>query len=381
MLRREGATPRLTGIEHLGSSGRGGVLRVSLAGPGLPASVIVKWFTGPVPGGDQISGHGPDAGADEVCQDEREVFSARRYLAELIGAELTAGAMGVSGPYGHDNANLLIVLPDHGRWPTLADALDGPPDRTRAATVAWARCLAKVHAALRGCRSLDQARWRELAGSALPSREESLPCDYWRAAAADAGSGWPCEAAGELDDCYRFLRSAPAWDSFCLADMCPGNALLTDDGVIFCDFEWSGPGNGLLDLAALGLGFAGCQQPRQVDEEIVRAAERAYLLEYAAALEARAEPAPSAADLAAGLLRASAVRLWWDNCDQPPSPLLAPPDLAERRSRLLARLRRFVGQARRLDDLPALTGVAERLITVWTARWPGSQRSPGQVPL
>ncbi|SDI45958.1 Phosphotransferase enzyme family protein [Actinokineospora alba] len=72
-------------------------------------------------------------------------------------------------------------------------------------------------------------------------------------------------------------RVATGGPSLLHGDPCPGNLLVTPDGVHFIDFEQAGRGSGLAELAYLRMAFPTCGYSTVLAPEVIASAESAYL--------------------------------------------------------------------------------------------------------
>lgn len=264
LARRTGAPVTLVDPEDLGGSGRSVVLRVRVAENPfqLPRTLVVKQVRrgGGVP--DAAVGEGPlaDAGADPSAAEEREAF-LREVVSYQFATALHADHRPGATLVAHDVDDRLLVLGDLGAAPTMAEVVLAHDGATlHHALMAWAQALGRMHAATAG---------RELDFAALLRRSDDTAwVDPLAAPARAALAELPDRVAAHLgvvaDDavraraarCTRLLDGGLR--AFSPSDLCPGNALVTADGVKFLDFEGGGFRDVALDAAYALVPFPDC---------------------------------------------------------------------------------------------------------------------------
>lgn len=82
---------------------------------------------------------------------------------------------------------------------------------------------------------------------------------------------------GDQGHAYQEGRPTPTTDPCLLhGDPCPDNALHTQGGIRFVDFEQAALGDGLVELAYLRIGFPTCWCVTATPVPLLRQAEQAY---------------------------------------------------------------------------------------------------------
>jgi hypothetical protein len=221
-----------TVIRRLSSSPRSRVWLVEF--DGFPA--IVKQVTG---------GSGADAGARFA----REVTALR--LARRVRPAVVPDVLGT------DPGALVMVLE------YLAEAVRAPaPDWM----IEYATALARLHSAT----GPDDA-------GALPAWAGPGQADVraFVSLAERLGVPVPASLAASLDGMVERLNAA-GHHALLHGDPCPGNAMRTDNGIMFVDLEQASLGDGRAELAYLRTGFPTCWCAASAPGPVLRQAEAAY---------------------------------------------------------------------------------------------------------
>jgi len=266
LTRRTGAPVTLVEPTDLGGSDRTMVLRVRAEeNPfSLPKTMIIKRVLG-----DRADG--PPDGAREAFLREAVSYQFGNTLrsANRPGAEL----------FAHDVDDGLLVLSDLGNGPTLAEVLLRGEDSTmQHGLMAWAQALGRMHAATADGEGDFQALMRRtksgswpypLAGPAGEALQQ-LP----QLMDAQLGVSTP-RAVHQRAMQTQHLLGPDALRAFSPSDLCPDNAMITDEGVRFLDFEWGGFRDVMLDAAYALVPFPACWCIHEVSyaqsEELVQA--------------------------------------------------------------------------------------------------------------
>ncbi len=261
----------------LRKQGRNRVLRCPVrdAPDGAPASVIIKASVG----------EGADAfdPATDVPGSTSWRFHNEWAGSELVGGLGTAPALGTR-LYAADPAVGVVITEDLGAGGCLADRMQGT-DRpaSEAGLFAYARSLGRLHAATAGRR----AEWRRSSFGTDTQGQEGEGAQWlrenvapFRAQCAALGvaltTGFEAEVAqvaGALDAPGPFLSFTPG-------DTCLDNhRFVTEEGLCFFDFEFSGFRHALLDAAYLRAPFPTCWCVSRLPTDLTPRLEEAYRVE------------------------------------------------------------------------------------------------------
>jgi hypothetical protein len=287
---------------------------------------------------------------------------------------------------GADTEAGIVLMEDLGPGPSLADSLlTGEPGQAKADLIAYARALGRLHAWSRSRGDeLAALRARYAPGAALEPT--------WMGA-IERGRGAFLRVAAELglatdgvDDEISGLgalmsgsgrggsglsgsgRGGSGYLGLVHGDLCPDNVrLVGGDGRIF-DFETSGWGPVVLDVAYLLAPFPSCWCFGAVPADVAGPALDAYRVEAGAGpndlgpdWDAAMAAAVASWIIARGTAMATALdedRRWGTTGMRP---------------RLLAWLRTFTGAARQAGVLPRLRALARELDAELSSRWPQAQ--------
>lgn len=268
LTRRTGAPVTLVDPVDLGGSDRTMVLRVRAEeNPfSLPKTMVVKKVL--------VHPEGAANGADTT----REAF-LRETVSYQFGTALRPENRPGAELFAHDVDDGLLVLSDLGSGPTLADVLlRGDELAAQHGLMAWAQALGRMHSATADgeddfkalLRRADHQAWTYPLGSSARAAIKHLP----QLLATHLGVPTP---AAVLDRAARTERllGPEALRAFSPSDLCPDNAMITDDGVRFLDFEWGGFRDVTLDAAYALVPFPACWCIHEVtdaqSEELVQA--------------------------------------------------------------------------------------------------------------
>jgi len=266
LARRTGAPVTLVDPIDLGGSDRTMVLRVRAEeNPfSLPKTMVIKRMLG------VRTGRSADVAREAFL---RETVSYQ--FGNVLRPENRPGAE----LFAHDVEDGLLVLADLGNGPTLADVLlRGEESTMQHGLMAWAQALGRMHAAtadgeddfrvlLRrakpGAWPYPLASGAELALKQLPQLLEAQLSVRTLSAVRERAAG------------TQRLLGPDALRAFSPSDLCPDNAMITDEGVRFLDFEWGGFRDVTLDAAYALVPFPACWCIHEVSdaqsEELVQA--------------------------------------------------------------------------------------------------------------
>jgi hypothetical protein len=157
-------------------------------------------------------------------------------------------------------------------------------------------------------------------------------------------------------------------------DPCPDNVVLTGDHVRLLDFEFGRFGHALLDAAYARMMFPTCWCARRLPPRLVALTESAYRAELVSGC-------PQAGDDRVFEPALSLACAFWalNTVDRHLEGALEQDrqwGISTMRPRVLARLEGFITTADAFDQLPALRGAADRLLTVLRQRWPDTSPLP-----
>ena len=274
-----------------------------------------------------------------------------------------------------DAAAGVMVFADLGAdLPWLAyPLLHGSASEATAALHAYAISLGRLHAATVGCGNIYVAALRE----GYPrSRAPRAIGEAWLASSAGVG---PSLLGGALPDdelelLLQHMRDPGPWLALVHGDPCPDNVLLTAQGAVLLDFEFSAPGHALIDATYWRMGFPTCWCAGRVPEPVAESVELAYRNTVASAIA-------DACDVAAFRLEyaiAMVVRLFggleW-NLD---AALKSDSTwgIATLRNRILWHLQAAIEATERAQAMPNLRRVTQQWLADLACRWPDVEPLP-----
>jgi len=268
LTRRTGAPVTLVDPVDLGGSERTIVLRVRAEeNPfSLPKTMVVKRVLAC-----------PD-GASPATDTAKDAF-LREAVSYQFGNTLRPENRPGAQLFAHDVDDGLLVLSDLGSGPTLADVLlRGDELAAQHGLMAWAQALGRMHAATADgeddfralLRRANRQPWPYPLDNTAREALEQLP----DLLVAQLGVKTPAAVQERAAGTQRLL-GPEALRAFSPSDLCPDNAMLTDAGVRFLDFEWGGFRDVTLDAAYALVPFPACWCIHQVtdaqSEELVQA--------------------------------------------------------------------------------------------------------------
>ncbi|WP_127783158.1 kinase [Rhodococcus sp. X156] len=259
LTRRTGAPVTLVDPVDLGGSDRTLVLRVRAEeNPfSLPKTMVVKrMLEGPL-------------GDSAQSADARGAF-LREAVSYQFGNSLRPEHRPGAEMFAHDVDDGLLVLSDLGNGPTLADVLlRGDGSGVQHGLMAWAQALGRMHAATANgeddfrtlLRRANRQAWPDPMAKVATTALNTLP----DLLAAQLGVSTPPTVAARATGAQRLLGQ-DALRAFSPSDLCPDNAMITDGGVRFLDFEWGGFRDVTLDAAYALVPFPSCWCIHEVGE-------------------------------------------------------------------------------------------------------------------
>ncbi len=266
LARRTGAPVTLVDPIDLGGSDRTMVLRVRAEeNPfSLPKTMVIKRMLG------VRTGRSADVAREAFL---RETVSYQ--FGNVLRPENRPGAE----LFAHDVDDGLLVLADLGNGPTLADVLlRGEESTMQHGLMAWAQALGRMHAATADgeddfrvlLRRAKPGAWPYPLASGAEQALKQLPQLLEAQLSVCTPSAVRERAAGT-----QRLLGPDALHAFSPSDLCPDNAMITDEGVRFLDFEWGGFRDVTLDAAYALVPFPACWCIHEVSdaqsEELVQA--------------------------------------------------------------------------------------------------------------
>jgi len=285
---------------------------------------------------------------------------------------------------GADTEAGILVMEDLGLGPSLADSLlTGEFDQAQAGLIAYARALGRLHAwsASRGA-ELAALRARYAPGAALEpawtgaierGREAFLGVAAGLGLATD-GVGDEIAGLGALMSGSGPGGSGPAGSGLGGAgylglvhgDACPDNVRLAGGECLIFDFETSGWGPVVLDVAYLLAPFPSCWCFGAVPSDVAMPALDAYRVQGSAGTnDLGPDWAAAMAAAVAGWLVARG-RVMASALEEDRRPW----GTAGMRPRLLAWLGSFTGAASQAGVLPRLRALTGQLAEELSSRWP-----------
>jgi hypothetical protein len=261
--------------EDLGGSARSRVLRFIAVRAGrswtfvlkapVERTALAKEWT------DRAGRLGNEVAALRFLQSELSVEEGRCVVAKMVGANLQLG---------------LIVLeeiaPTRGRLDGLLWGKFKVQGGVAAAVEKLALALAQIHSASAGTEQLKKyGVFRESTGCEQKAAPDSSSVLGLVKMAQTLNVELRNEDAvvQELRDCFSESFSAHGeFAALIHADLCPDNCMVLNKRGDICilDFEFSRPGNAIMDVAFLRLGFPTCWCAGRLSRAVVRASEKAY---------------------------------------------------------------------------------------------------------
>jgi hypothetical protein len=275
----------------------------------------------------------------------------------------------------------LAILADLGGGPSLADALlRGTAEDAENALVLWARTLAEAHAAGRGRRPKFEAelalRSGDLPGTA-PSMRNVIE-DAVRVLDRDCATLGVVVPSGALEDLRELserLSARSELASLTPGDTCPDNCVrAAADRLVLIDFEDAQWRHVAWDVACLLVPWPTCWCSWRMPDSAAGAAVAAYREVAAGAFSDVGRPGFEAdlqCAVAGWALIATAALL--DRAMGGGEPNLGPAKpTPPRRATVLHRLE----QAARIDAVPSLAELSDRLAVELRGRWGADLRLP-----
>jgi len=266
LARRTGAPVTLVDPIDLGGSDRTMVLRVRAEeNPfSLPKTMVIKRMLG-------------------ACTGRQAVAAREAFLRETVSYQFGNALRPEHRPgaelFAHDVEDGLLVLSDLGNGPTLADVvLRGEESTVQHGLMAWAQALGRMHAATADgeddfralLRRAKRGTWPYPLADGAEQALQQLP----QLLDSQLGVPTPSAVRDRAASTQRLLGS-DALRAFSPSDLCPDNAMITDEGVRFLDFEWGGFRDVTLDAAYALVPFPACWCIHEVTdtqaEELVQA--------------------------------------------------------------------------------------------------------------
>ncbi|PYN25949.1 MAG: hypothetical protein DMD99_06945 [Candidatus Rokuibacteriota bacterium] len=310
-------------------------------------------------------------------------WDVRRFFSDWVGAEFlsTIPTVPRSSPrfYAGDRSLGFFVLEDLGPHRSLVEPLLGE-EATSAATalLTLATCLGKLHAATLGQSARFESLCRDLhpeAGLLAPSGAEFHErARRLQAALERLEVRVDASFRRELETVSGTIERPGPFFTYVHGDPCPDNIFLTGEQAYLIDFEFGRFGHALIDATYGRMMFPTCWCANRLPGALISRMESAYRAELV-------KGCPEAQDdrvFETALVRVCAFwllnTLGWhlDGALREDRTW----GIATVRSRLLGRLEAFLALAGALTQLPAVQGLAERLLEVLGERWPEAPPLP-----
>jgi thiamine kinase-like enzyme len=355
-----GSQVRLGEVAPLTEKGRRNVvLRCHDLSSGAPSSFIIKQVA--------IENYDPR---------DTTSWDVRRFFSDWVGAEFLSTIPSVPrcSPrfFAGDRASGFFILEDLGPHRSLVKPLlEEDAASAAVALLAFATCLGQLHAATRRHSARFERLCHDLspetglvtwAGAEFHERIKLLQAGLEQLAVRS-------EAAflEELETVSGAIERPGPFFTYIHGDPCPDNVFLSGDQVRLIDFEFGRFGHALIDASYGRMMFPTCWCANRLPQGLISRMESAYRAELV-------KGCPEAADdsaFEAALVEVCAFWLLNTLGWQLQGALREDRTwgIATVRSRLLSRLETFVTIAGERRQLPAVRGVAERLLEVLRERW------------
>jgi aminoglycoside/choline kinase family phosphotransferase len=296
---------------------------------------------------------------------------ARGFDAELAALEFLNPMETAVAPrlLGADPSAGILIMEDLGPGSSLADSLlAGNGDRAEADLVSYARAMATMHAWSVG-RSREYAEIRARHGQS----ESPMDPDWIDAVARDGARflevstqlGLPTADVDDEIDSLPALMGSSGHIGLVHSDLCPDNTHIAGGNCRLIDFETSGWGPIVLDVAYLLAPFPSCWCFASLPSEAAGPALFAYRDQVTNAgidLGPDWETALAAALAVSVVARARGIARALDKDRDWGTTTMRP--------RLLTWLHSFIGAASRTGALPRLRSLAEAMHEQLRLRWP-----------
>jgi len=355
-----GSQVRLGEAASLTEKGRrNAVLRCRNLSGGAPSSFIIKQLA--------VENYDPR---------DTTSWDVRRFLRDWVGAQFlnTIPSVARCSPrfFAGDRASGFFILEDLGPHRSLVKPLlEEDAAGAASALLAFTTCLGRLHAATRGhsarfeslCHDLSpEAGFVPWAGAEFHERIKLLQAGLEQLAVRSETA-----FLQELETVSGAIERPGPFFTYVHGDPCPDNVFLNGQQVRFIDFEFGRFGHALIDATYGRMMFPTCWCANRLPQSLLSRMEAAYRTELVKGCSEAADDVvfePALVGVCAfwllntlgwhlqGALRED--RTW---------------GIATVRSRLVARLETFVTIAGERGHLPAIRGVAERLLEDLCERW------------
>lgn len=319
---------------------------------------------------------------DTYNPEDAASWDTRRFFSDWAGAEFLSAVLDTHRSprfYGGDYSLGFFILEDLGDQRSLVEPLlEEDAAGAEKALLSFSACLGSLHAGTIGQSARFETLLRAIspqvgtftrAVTELGERVTQLQvCLDGLGVRAEMGFSQEVEAV------VTAIENPGPFLSYIHGDPCPDNASWNGEELRLIDFEFGGFGHALLDGTYGRMLFPTCWCANSLPSGVVSRMEAVYRAELAKRCpEAQDDRVFEAAlarvcgfwllsTLNRDLARAvEADRTW---------------GIATMRQRLLARLEAFITTAEECNELPALRGMASRLLKVLHKVWPETPRLP-----
>ncbi len=278
--------------------------------------------------------------------------------------------------FGADQASRTLLLEDlgPGRQDLTGPLLGDDSDAATSGLLQVARRLGRLHADTHGRAKL----WRKTCEAISPpiadgAGDARAPADEVAVARAIERLGLILSdaAAGELDQVAKECFELPEFQGLIHCDICPDNCLRVDTSYRLVDLEYAKIGSPLLDVAAWRMAFPTCWCPGTIPDDLLGLMDDIYRGELASHCRAARDDQAyeRASALAAGHWMAQMLRWHLEDALNGTGPW-SEDNLPARLFTVLGVFLRDLAVRR---YLPALTRLAEQVLTRLESRWPDNR--------
>ncbi len=332
---------------------------------GLPASFIIKKVV-----------------VDAYDLGDAASWDTRRFFSDWVGAEFLSTILDARlSPrfYGGDDSMGFFILEDLGEHRSLVEPLlEEDAASAERALLNFSACLGALHAGTIGQSAKFEGLLRAISpqigtlahvSTGLGERVNQLqPC--LDGLGVPAGVGF----TEELDAVVAAIESRGPFFWYIHGDPCPDNVFWNGKELRLIDFEFGGFGHAFLDAAYGRMLFPSCWCANRLPQDLVSRTEAVYRAELVKGCPEVQEDRIFEAALA------TACGFWLLSTLSRQLPNAVEADrtwgIATVRQRLLARLEAFIATAEEFGQLPALRGMASRLLEVLHKAWPETPPLP-----
>ena len=330
-----------------------------------PASVIIKKVV-----------------ADSYDPADTSSWDTQRFTSDRAGAQFLSAVLPASLTprfYGGDHTAGFFILEDLGEHHSLVEPLlDGDGGSAERALLALSVCLGALHAATIGHSAMFERclgdSGRQIGIFSPPFNGFGERVTQLQARLEEMGLRVEAGLSGEIQAVITAIESPGPFLSYIHGDSCPDNVFWNGHELRLIDFEFGGFGHALVDAAYGRMLFPSCWCANRLPSDLVSRMETAYREEFV-------KGCPEAQDnrtFERALVMACGYWLLMNLGRQLANAMDTDRTwgIATVRQRVLVQLESFAATSEEFGELPALRGLASRLLDVLQKTWPETVSLP-----